>query len=58
MKLNGNKTYIVMAALLGYLLVSALTQTEVTEEVVYSLLGLGGLTLRDGVRKAEGPKDG
>lgn len=53
MKIDGNKTYIVLAALLGYIIVSMLTKTQVAEEVIYGLLGIAGFTLRDGVKKAE-----
>lgn len=49
--LNGKKTYAVGIALVGYVVVSWLTQSEIDQNIINALLGGGLVTLRMGVKE-------
>lgn len=53
LKFNGSKTYAAGAALIAYVVTSALTGQPIEQEIVYGLLAAMGLALRHGVAKAE-----
>lgn len=57
-KIDGNKTYIVGLAMIGYLLWQQASGGVIDQEIIYGGLAAMGLTLRHSISKAGGGANG